>query len=44
MDVALKTTNPENYTIKMNGIPESNIIDTIRERVQHACHAIIFMK
>ena len=35
MDVTLKT-NPENHTIMMNGIPESNIIDTIRERVQQA--------
>jgi len=36
MDVTLKTTDPENHIIKMNGVPESDIIDTIRERVQQA--------
>ncbi|WP_454801344.1 PH domain-containing protein [Mucilaginibacter phyllosphaerae] len=36
MNVTLKTTDPENYSVDMFGIPESDIIDTIRERVQQA--------
>ena len=34
MDVTLKSTDPENPIIWLRGIPESDIIDTIRERVQ----------
>ena len=33
MDVELRTTDPENPVLWMRGIPQSNIIDTIRERV-----------
>lgn len=33
MDVHLKTTDPENPIIWLRGIPQSNIIDIIRERV-----------
>lgn len=34
MDVTLKSTDPENPVIWLRGIPESDIIDTLRERVQ----------
>ncbi|MDB5135434.1 MAG: Bacterial rane flanked domain protein [Mucilaginibacter sp.] len=34
MDLTLKSTDPENPVIWLRGIPESDIIDTIRERVQ----------
>jgi len=33
MDLHLKTTDPENPVIWLRGIPQSNIIDIIRERV-----------
>jgi len=36
MDVTLKSTDPENPVIRMRGIPLSDIIETIRERVQEA--------
>ncbi|WPU99115.1 PH domain-containing protein [Mucilaginibacter sp. cycad4] len=36
MDVILKTTDPENHSIRLQGIPESDIIDIIRARVQEA--------
>lgn len=36
MDVHLKTTDPENPILWMRGIPQSNIIDIIRERVMEA--------
>lgn len=36
MDVTLKTNDAEHGTVYLNGIPESDIIDTIRERVQQA--------
>lgn len=36
MDVMLVTTDPENHSILLLGIPESAIIDIIRERVQKA--------
>jgi uncharacterized membrane protein YdbT with pleckstrin-like domain len=36
MDVTLKSTDPENPVIWLRGIPESDIIDTIREHVQEA--------
>jgi hypothetical protein len=36
MDVTLKSTDPENPEIWMRGIPLSEIIETIRERVQEA--------
>jgi len=36
MDLLLKSTDPENPMIWLRGIPESAIIDTIRERVQEA--------
>jgi uncharacterized membrane protein YdbT with pleckstrin-like domain len=38
MDLTLKSTDPENQVIQLQGIPESNIIDTIRDRVQEARH------
>jgi uncharacterized membrane protein YdbT with pleckstrin-like domain len=36
MDVTLKSTDPENPVIWLRGIPESDIIDTIRDYVQEA--------
>jgi uncharacterized membrane protein YdbT with pleckstrin-like domain len=33
MDLHLKTTDPENPTLWLRGIPQSDIIDIIRERV-----------
>ena len=36
MYLTLKSTDPENATIRFQGIPESNIIETIRERVLEA--------
>lgn len=36
MNLTLKTTDPENKTIILTGIPVSDIIDTIREHVQKA--------
>ena len=36
MDLTLKTTDPENPVIWLRGIPESDIIDTIRDYVQEA--------
>jgi uncharacterized membrane protein YdbT with pleckstrin-like domain len=33
MDVHLKTTDPENPVLWLRGIPQSDIIDTLRERV-----------
>ncbi len=36
MDVTLKSTDPENPVIWLRGVPESNIIDIIREHVQEA--------
>ena len=33
MDLHLKTTDPENQVLCLRGIPRSNIIDIIRERV-----------
>lgn len=36
MNVILKTTDPENPVIWMRGIPRSDLIDAIRERVQEA--------
>jgi hypothetical protein len=36
MDVTLKSTDPENPVIWLRGIPESDIIDTIRDHVQDA--------
>lgn len=36
MDVTLKSTDPENRVIWLRGIPQSDIIDTIRDHVQEA--------
>ena len=36
MDLTLKSTDPENPVIWLRGIPESDIIDTIRDHVQEA--------
>ena len=36
MDLLIKSTDPENPMIWLRGIPESDIIDTIRDRVQEA--------
>jgi len=36
MDLLLKSTDPENPQVWLRGIPESGIIDTIRDRVQEA--------
>ena len=36
MDLTLKSTDPENPVICLRGIPESDIIDTIRDHVQEA--------
>jgi len=36
MDLALKSTDPENPVIWLRGIPQSNIVDTIRGYVQEA--------
>jgi uncharacterized membrane protein YdbT with pleckstrin-like domain len=33
MDLHLKTTDPENPILWLRGIPQSDIIDTIRQRV-----------
>ncbi|WDF77030.1 PH domain-containing protein [Mucilaginibacter sp. KACC 22773] len=38
MCLTLKTTDVENQTVLFQGIPESAITDTIRERVQQARH------
>jgi len=38
MDVTLKTTDPENHVVSMLGIPASDLIDIIRDRVQQARH------
>jgi uncharacterized membrane protein YdbT with pleckstrin-like domain len=34
MDVELKTTDPENPVVWLRGIPRSDLIDTLRERIQ----------
>lgn len=36
LNLVLKTTDPENPIIELKGIPESEIVDIIRERVQQA--------
>jgi hypothetical protein len=36
MDLTLKSTDGENPVIWLRGIPESDITDTIRDRVQEA--------
>jgi len=36
MDLTLKTTDPENPVVLLRGIPQSNIVDVLRERVQEA--------
>jgi uncharacterized membrane protein YdbT with pleckstrin-like domain len=36
MNLTLKTTDPENKSMRLNGIPVSDIIDTIRGHVQEA--------
>lgn len=36
MDLTLKSTDPENPVVWMRGIPESDIIDVIRQYVQEA--------
>lgn len=36
MNLTLKTTDPENKTIMLTGIPVSDIVDTIRGHVQEA--------
>ena len=36
MDLTLKSTDPENPVIWLRGIPESDLVDTIREHVQSA--------
>lgn len=36
MDLTLNTTDPANPLITLRGIPQSDIVDTLRERVQHA--------
>lgn len=36
MDVMLKSTDPENPMVWLRGIPLSDLIDTIRDRVQEA--------
>lgn len=36
MDLTLKSTDPENPILWLRGIPESQIIDTIRRYVQEA--------
>jgi hypothetical protein len=36
MYLTLKSTDPENPVIQFQGIPESTITDTIRDRVQEA--------
>lgn len=36
MNLTLKTTDPENKTIRLTGIPVSDIVDTIRGHVQEA--------
>lgn len=36
MDLELKTTDPASPVIKFRGIPVSDIVDTLRERVQKA--------
>lgn len=38
MVLTLKSTDPENKIILLTGIPESDITDTIRDRVQRARH------
>jgi uncharacterized membrane protein YdbT with pleckstrin-like domain len=43
MDLQLKTTDPENPTLWLRGIPQTDIIDTLRERVlQSRQHNRIF--
>lgn len=36
MNLTLKTTDPENKTVVLTGIPVSDIVDTIRDHVQEA--------
>jgi uncharacterized membrane protein YdbT with pleckstrin-like domain len=36
MNLTLKSTDPENRVICLTGIPESDIVDTIRDHVQEA--------
>lgn len=36
MDLMLKTTDPENPVIWLRGIPQSDLVDTLREHVQAA--------
>lgn len=36
MNLTLKTTDPENKTVILTGIPVSDIVDTIRDHVQQA--------
>ncbi len=38
MNLTLKSTDPENPVISLTGIAESDIMDTIRDRVQQARH------
>lgn len=33
MDLQLKTTDPENPTVWLRGIPQSDIVETLRERI-----------
>ena len=36
MDLTLKATDPENPVIWLRGIPYSDLVDTLRERVNDA--------
>jgi len=36
MDLTLKTTDPENPVVYIRGIPETDLVDLIRDRVQEA--------
>lgn len=36
MNLTLKTTDPENQVVALKGIPVSNVLDELRERVQAA--------
>jgi len=38
MNLILKGTDPENPVLNLNGIPQSNIVNTIRDHVQEARH------
>jgi uncharacterized membrane protein YdbT with pleckstrin-like domain len=38
MDLQLKTTDPENPILWLRGIPQSNIIDTLRDRILQCRH------